>query len=128
MLKFCVICGKKFETQTAAKTCRSECKKALSLYTSSTKRKRKDNKVLIPKKVIEIHNNTFVSRDETLCWSCQNATGGCSWSKKLKPVRGWTAERIFLKYNENGKAKYDKSYKVVSCPKFKADVLRGKNK
>lgn len=43
---------------------------------------------------------------DTLCWECRNATGGCSWSKKLKPVKGWTVEEGSV------------SVSVKSCPKY----------
>lgn len=39
-------------------------------------------------------------KKDTLCWECQNATGGCSWSKNLTPVKGWetieTAEPTWI--------------------------------
>lgn len=51
---------------------------------------------------------------ETLCWTCQNACGGCSWSRGLKPVDGWKAKEVT-------KASYkgQKSYKVIECPEYK---------
>lgn len=35
---------------------------------------------------------TKFQRKETLCWTCQNACGGCSWSKSFTPVEGWDAK------------------------------------
>ena len=49
----------------------------------------------------------------TLCWDCENATGGCCWSEKLIPVNGWWAEEF------NG------GTYVVDCPLFKRDSYGG---
>lgn len=53
----------------------------------------------------------------TLCWECQKATGMCSWSKSLIPVKGWTAD--------DGKMNIDgrpvESYFVHACPEFERD-------
>lgn len=47
----------------------------------------------------------------TLCWDCKNATdGGCSWSEKLEPVKGWEAI-------ENARG-----HLVVRCPEFERDT------
>lgn len=47
---------------------------------------------------------------DTLCWKCQNAvptdTYGCNWSRNLKPVTGWIADK-----DKN-------SVCVVHCPEF----------
>ncbi len=50
----------------------------------------------------------------TLCWDCKNATGGCSWSKKLVPVAGWEVIPATV-YNSN---KTVHSYNVRHCPLF----------
>ena len=62
---------------------------------------------------------------ETLCWKCANAvpnrdgTRGCSWSRKLIPVDGWTA----IKTRKKSKDKYVMcSYEVLDCPEFVSDV------
>lgn len=56
---------------------------------------------------------------ETLCWTCINAYGGCSWSSKArKPVKGWKAKRIDLKgYPES-------TYKVLACPEYEKELFR----
>ena len=45
------------------------------------------------------------------CWDCVNAVpdgqNGCSWSRYLKPVDGWTV------------TKGERSYRVMDCPAFK---------
>lgn len=46
-----------------------------------------------------------------LCWDCRKAsTNGCSWSRKLVPVEGWTATP-----SERG------SYAITECPEFIKD-------
>lgn len=57
----------------------------------------------------------------TLCWSCKNACGKCSWSKKFKKVKGWVAEKTIIKGDPNGLEPEIKSYLVISCPKYKPD-------
>ena len=50
----------------------------------------------------------------TLCWDCKNSyTNGCSWARKLIPVKEWTAF--------HSKKKEFESYLVVNCPKFERD-------
>lgn len=52
---------------------------------------------------------------DTLCWECENACGGCNWSrKKASPVQGWNAIR-------NDLVGGIESYVVISCPEFVSD-------
>ena len=53
----------------------------------------------------------------SLCFDCYNATGGCSWSKFLIPVKGWVAEKTSDEYGG--------CYRVDSCPKFARDSFDG---
>jgi len=57
---------------------------------------------------------------QTLCWDCENACGGCSWSDHWKhtPVEGWTAKRTRLRMDKDD---YGDSYIVIECPEFKRD-------
>lgn len=48
-----------------------------------------------------------------LCWNCQKAVCGCSWSRNFAPVPGWTA------------TKTEFSYHIKECPEFVADRKRG---
>lgn len=48
----------------------------------------------------------FGGYKDTLCWSCKNYCGGCSWSREFKPVKGWTAKET------------NQGYLVLKCPKF----------
>ena len=84
----CKVCGKKFTSYTVKQCCSRKC---LAL---TGRHKAKD----------------------TLCWDCENATGGCSWSKRFIPVEGWDA--IPTRVNMTVGKKVD-SYTVVSCPLFK---------
>ncbi len=59
----------------------------------------------------------------TLCWNCKKATGGCSWADKLKPVKGWTAE----KYAPT-KSKPYVTYTIHDCPEFEMDSYQSGTK
>jgi hypothetical protein len=48
------------------------------------------------------------------CWTCANATGGCSWSHCLVPVDGWKAEPVIVKDSEGDIY----TYNILSCPKY----------
>ncbi len=47
-----------------------------------------------------------------ICWNCQNACGGCSWSRMFQPVKEWVAEPYYIK--EDNQYSYDIKY----CPEF----------
>ena len=53
-------------------------------------------------------------KNESPCWTCQNACGNCSWSKNFKPVEGWDALPIIIKDSEGD----IRSYKIKICPKY----------
>lgn len=59
----------------------------------------------------------------SLCWDCKRATGGCPWSDKLKPIKGWKAIPI-------GKttARPYSTYLVEECPGFIRDAIGGGTK
>ena len=59
----------------------------------------------------------------TLCWSCANACGGCSWSDgSFTPVKGWKAQKTMVR-GDRGlyRAKIIKSYRVDKCPLYEDD-------
>ena len=88
-VKICEYCGKRFVTRSDIKKyCCKSCAKEAA-------RKRR-------------------AEDGQLCWRCKNACGGCSWSRELKPVDGWTAEPTIVK-DSNGDFP---SYKIKKCPEF----------
>lgn len=58
-------------------------------------------------------------KHETLCWDCQNATK-CSWKDNI-PVKGWKAKPHIVN-DEEGKIR---TYRVIECPNFLEDEIRG---
>ena len=67
---------------------------------------------------------------ETLCWSCDNACGGCSWSQEFRPIEGWDAEptaRSVTRPIHSGsilrghRFETVRSYRVRSCPEYSPD-------
>lgn len=55
-----------------------------------------------------------------ICFRCQKAICGCSWSREFVPVDGWTAEPVILK----GFGKDVPSYHITACPEFVEDEPR----
>ena len=61
----------------------------------------------------------MAEKKDSLCWSCKNsvpdlAGHGCNWSRKFKPVDGWTAEYVEKNCS-------DGTYNVIACPEFIKD-------
>lgn len=65
------------------------------------------------------------SKPQQLCWGCKKATGGCRWSDRLKPVKGWVVEKTIIKlsWKKGGEAE---SYLVINCPEFISDKEKPK--
>lgn len=83
----CEECGRKFPTRfESQKYCSKKCR-------MESKKKR---------------NSEFGQ----ICWNCQNACGGCSWSQGFQPVENWIAEPYYIK--EDNQYSYDIKY----CPEF----------
>lgn len=59
-------------------------------------------------------------KSSQLCWLCDKACGGCSWSKDFTPVPGWKAKPTKLvRYVEATRKKvYTDSYAIQECPEF----------
>lgn len=55
---------------------------------------------------------------ETLCWTCQRATGNCPWSMFGKPVKRWKAKPTKI-LNHTGVVD---SYLVIKCPLYIPDA------
>ena len=61
---------------------------------------------------------------DTLCWNCINAVPntqkghGCDWSRRLIPVRGWTAESTTLRNYAAKEPRDVPNYRVIACPDF----------
>ena len=60
------------------------------------------------------------SPSKTICWDCQNAVYGCSWSKHFVPVEGWdaTPTMLYAKDKAHGGVQ---SYEVHRCPQYVPD-------
>lgn len=92
----CEICGKIFYSKSILKKyCSRECR------LTASKIRQKAN--------------------EQLCWSCENACGGCSWSSCLKPVKGWEATPVVVKDSEGDIY----TYKITGCPQYKFEDIGG---
>lgn len=57
----------------------------------------------------------------TLCWSCDKAVCGCSWSREFKPVEGWTAVRRDVRVWDRVRKVTTESYFVKDCPGYVPD-------
>ena len=53
----------------------------------------------------------------SLCWTCRNACGGCSWSRDFQPVKGWEAVPTY--HISNGE--HANSFHVYKCPLYKEE-------
>lgn len=94
--KICPVCGKKFKGNGKKKYCSQKCASKVLYY-----KKKKSG------------------TNETLCWSCKNACGDCSWSKNFTPVEGWKAKKTKLRITRSPfEAKEDYSYIIKSCPEY----------
>lgn len=91
--KACIVCGKTFFSKSERRKC---CSKECAMTFSSKRGTMQDEKI-------------------QLCCYCRYATGGCSWSDKFEPVRGWDAEPTIIKDSEIGDIP---SYEIKHCPQF----------
>jgi hypothetical protein len=61
---------------------------------------------------------------QNICWDCQKAVGGCSWSRDFTPVEGWDAENVPYQPWETQTVKYRDTYIIRGCPEFLRDEPR----
>ena len=125
MQKQCAICGEMYEARSAEKTCgKYECKD--KLYKERKERQyakyRTGRPTGRPKK--EIIEKPRLNKNDSLCWDCQNACGGCNWSRSLKSVEGWNVEVKKIQHKANGRTTFDESCRVISCPEYIPDEPR----
>ena len=74
---------------------------------------------LTPECVIDICKDFgIVKRTASLCFDCQNACCGCSWSRSFVPVPGWMAVPTVA---VSGQGMRKRSYRVIACPEFVPD-------
>ena len=68
-----------------------------------------------------------------ICFDCQKACGGCSWSEldpntgkpRFEPVPGWTAEKVKLQTTSTPKGRVIvETYYITACPEFVKDEPR----
>ncbi len=117
MVKICAVCGKEFKGRNCSKCCSVECQEELRKRSHNAYKKRQALRKLTgerPRDIIQ------PKRGNTLCWTCQNATGKCSWSARLEPVVGWKAKAIKVKGDSHTKKVLD-SFIVKKCPKYIKD-------
>lgn len=67
-------------------------------------------------------------KQPTLCWSCQNATGGCSWTEygRFEPVDGWDATPTLIRSKNEDTLHVIPSYLVNDCPEYIPDPKKKK--
>ena len=58
----------------------------------------------------------FKGAANELCFLCDKACGGCSWSRDFTPVAGWTATPTRI--NPGGGAAPTDSWHIEDCPEF----------
>lgn len=57
-----------------------------------------------------------------ICFDCQNAVCGCSWSRDFTPVPGWTAEKTYvMQCYVPGYESQIETYHITACPQFVPD-------
>lgn len=106
----CEFCGKEFVKKAKnQKYCKAICRE---------RAKRKREKEFNEKRIDRKKGRKEPER-ATLCWRCQNAICGCSWSRDFIPVEGWKAKPTKIRC-EKGNRDMD-SFLVIECPEFVAD-------
>lgn len=65
-------------------------------------------------------NAAYGGKANELCFHCDNACGGCNWSRAFRPVPGWTAEPTLLRTDR--RAGTCSSYHITACPEFCGDI------
>ena len=104
----CPVCGKAVTKKGQSKYCSKSCRNKVALEKQREKR-----------------NQSPKRKRETLCWTCQNACGGCSWSRSFEPVEGWEAKPTKLNiYVKEGNEDLNSSFFVISCPQYIPDEPR----
>ena len=60
-----------------------------------------------------------------LCFDCERACGGCSWSRSFTPVPGWTAKKTVRSSTHGTDRVFLESYDITACPLFVPTPPRG---
>lgn len=104
-IKLCQHCHNKFKpTSPRQRFCSYKCRTAIPARQGAER----------------IPHHTYKKKKEQLCWICQKACGGCSWSDALIPVKGWDAVKVYRKYNDEDET-LNFTYRITSCPQFISD-------
>lgn len=61
-----------------------------------------------------------------ICFDCQRACGGCSWSRNFEPVLGWEAKPSKL-HSAGGRKREVWGYHITACPLFLRDARRNRS-
>ena len=72
------------------------------------------------KQTIKDFSPEETNEGSTLCWTCQRATGFCSWSHDFRPVQGWVATPTII-YTRYGTTPEIESFEVIECPLYIKD-------
>lgn len=107
--KICAYCGQEYLGKRNSRYCSKACSR-LMLFRKDME-KAKQTKADRSAKRFKSYN-----KNEQPCWTCKYACGGCRWSDKLKPVKGWDAVKVRRK-DDSGKENMT-GYKIKSCPKY----------
>ena len=63
-----------------------------------------------------------------ICFDCEKAVCGCSWSKDFTPVPGWTAtpvrRKVWAKIDGRNEEHYLDTYAITACPLFERSEPR----
>lgn len=123
MLRTCPVCGKVLDNKLRRKWCSDECKYKKKTYKKecvhcgrvfSTDNQRR----LYCSSECRQEASEMSSGKKSICWTCQNFAGGCSWSRYFIPIEGWEAKPI----KKSGT--YLPSYIVKQCPEYIKDLPR----
>ena len=77
-----------------------------------------------------------VEKKANICFDCQKACGGCSWTEidprtdkpRFEPVPGWTAIKTSVLMSAHRKKRYENTYQITACPEFVHDENRASAK
>ncbi len=58
---------------------------------------------------------SFPQKEMSICNTCKNCVGKCSWSREFIPVEGWKADKSYIKRWDGS---HYESYDVHYCPQY----------
>ena len=109
----CRVCGKLFIPDFSLKYCSIACKQTAQIC----RLKKQKSAIKVPKYIPQNKRYDYIflakleqnleNPKDCICWGCTKATGQCSWSAFLRPVKG---------------SKSDTKRGVYSCPEFESEL------